>query len=56
MWGIEREVKEDFKDFGPDGQKGASQSVKMKTENPFGFGNIEVLNDIDKSNLDREGY
>lgn len=24
IWGFEREVKDDFKDFGPDGQKGPS--------------------------------
>lgn len=27
----------------------------MKTENPTGLGNMEVIDDIGKSNLDREG-
>lgn len=27
----------------------------MKTENPIGLGNMEFIDDIDKSNLDREG-
>lgn len=27
----------------------------MKTENPIEFGNMEIIDDIDKSNLDREG-
>ena len=27
----------------------------MKTENPSGPGNMEVIDDIDKSKLDREG-
>lgn len=27
----------------------------MKTESPIGLGNMEVVDDIDKSNLDREG-
>lgn len=41
MWGIEREVKDGFKDFGPDGQMDGCKSIKMKTENPFGFSNIK---------------
>lgn len=27
----------------------------MKIESPIGLGNMEVIDDIDKSNLDREG-